>query len=323
VWVSVKNNSTVSGVSTGQTKLTLDAKTNAVTASDAGVISGKVVTWNYSLNQGEQKSFHLQTQILAPPTVNIGDVLLYEAKVIPATADSFSNNNIDSIGRTVQGSYDPNDKAVFPNGNILIKDTVLKYTIRFQNTGNDTAFTVIVRDTLDANLNPYTFRNFTSSHSMTPVFVSNNVIEFRFDQINLPDSFVNEPASNGFVSFYINRIKNIPVGSTVKNRAAIYFDYNLPIYTNTIVNTIVNPISSIQEFGNAAIKIYPNPVNEKLFIAVDDNQFQNATLFDLNGAKVAENSFPELSVLGLPHGMYVCRVELKNSASYFTKIIVE
>ena len=323
VWVTVINNSTIYGVSTGQAKLTLDAKTNAIVASDTGVISGKVVTWNYYLNQGEQKSFHLNTQIIAPPIVNIGDVLMYEAKVIPATADSFSNNNIDSLGRVVQGSYDPNDKAVFPNGNILIKDTVLKYTIRFQNTGNDTAFTVIVRDTLDTNLNPYTFRNFTSSHSMTPVFVANNVIEFRFDQINLPDSFVNEPASNGFVTFVINRFKNIPIGSTVKNQVAIYFDYNLPIFTNTIVNTIVNPVSSIQEFSNAAIKIYPNPVNEKLFIVVEDNQFQNAILYDLNGAKVAENTLPELSVAGLPHGMYVCKVALKNTAVYYTKIIVE
>jgi len=323
VWVAVKNNSTVYGVSSGQVQLTLDAKTNALIASDTGVISGKVVTWNYFLNQGEQKSFHLKTQIIAPPTTNIGDVLVYEAKVIPATADSFSNNNIDTLRRTVQGSYDPNDKAVFPNGNILVKDTVLKYTIRFQNTGNDTAFTVIVRDTLDANLNPYTFRNFSASHPMTPVFVASNVIEFRFDQINLPDSFVNEPASNGFVTFYINRFKNIPVGSTVKNQAAIYFDYNLPIFTNTTVNTIVNPILSIQEFGNAAIKIYPNPVNEKLFIAVEDNQFEGATLFDLNGAKVAENTVPELSVAGLPHGMYVCKVALKNAAVYYTKIIVE
>jgi len=139
----------------------------------------------------------------------------------------------------------------------------------------------------------------------------------------LPDSFVNEPASNGFVTFVINRFKNIPIGSTVKNQVAIYFDYNLPIFTNTIVNTIVNPVSSIQEFSNAAIKIYPNPVNEKLFIVVEDYQFQHAILYDLNGAKVAENTLPELSVAGLPHGMYVCKVALKNTAVYYTKIIVE
>jgi len=117
VWVTVKDNSSIQGVSSGQVKLTLDAKSDAVTASDAGVISGKVVTWNYTLNQGETKHFQLTTQILAPPAVNIGDNLIYEARLFPATADSISANNVDSTGRVVQGSYDPNDKAVFPNGN--------------------------------------------------------------------------------------------------------------------------------------------------------------------------------------------------------------
>jgi uncharacterized repeat protein (TIGR01451 family) len=65
------------------------------------------------------------------------------------------------------GAYDPNDKQVFPigftNQNIIPPNTKLEYLVRFQNTGNDTAFTVFVIDTLDSNLNPESFEMGTAS----------------------------------------------------------------------------------------------------------------------------------------------------------------
>jgi len=323
VWVTLTNNSTLPGGSNGTATLKLDSRVIPASANNSGVISGNTISWNYSLLPGATKTFNAIVQITPPPVVNINDVLVHIASITPSTTDDFSNNNRDTIFQSVQGSFDPNDKAVFPAGNLFAKDTVMKYTIRFQNTGNDTALVIIVRDTLDANLNPYTFRGFTASHPMTPVFVSNNVIEFRFDQIYLPDSFENEVASHGFVSFFINRYNNIPSGSIIKNSASIYFDYNTPVKTNTVENTFINAISSVEEFGNTAIKIYPNPASDRLFIEVEEEQFKNATLFDLNGARVADSTSPELSVSGLPQGLYVCKIELKTSAVYYTKIIVE
>jgi uncharacterized repeat protein (TIGR01451 family) len=56
----------------------------------------------------------------------------------------------------VGSSYDPNDKAASPRGlgddHYILPNEPLNYTIRFQNTGNDTAFTVVIRDTLDMDL---------------------------------------------------------------------------------------------------------------------------------------------------------------------------
>jgi len=323
IWVTLTNNSTLPGGSVGTATLNLDSRVIPTSANNSGVISGNTISWNYNLLPGATKTFNAIAQITPPPAVNINDVLEHFSTITPSTTDDFTNNNLDTIFQSVQGSFDPNDKAVFPAGNLFAKDTVLKYTIRFQNTGNDTALVIIVRDTLDVNINPYTFRNFTASHSMTPVFVANNIIEFRFDQINLPDSFANEVSSHGFVSFFINRFKNAPAGSIIKNSASIYFDYNTPIKTNTVENTVVNLVSSMEALDNTSIKIYPNPTSERLFIDVEDEQFRTAILFDLNGAKVAESSFPELSVLGLPQGLYVCKVALKNAAVYYTKIIVE
>ncbi|MFT5823159.1 MAG: hypothetical protein ACI8ZM_004419 [Crocinitomix sp.] len=63
----------------------------------------------------------------------------------------------DSISQTIQCAYDPNDKTVSPKGdsefgNIPPTTPFLEYTVRFQNTGTDTAINVVINDQLDENL---------------------------------------------------------------------------------------------------------------------------------------------------------------------------
>ncbi|MDX1907606.1 MAG: PQQ-binding-like beta-propeller repeat protein [Bacteroidia bacterium] len=48
----------------------------------------------------------------------------------------------------------------------------------------------------------------------------------------------NDPEGRGSVSYTIRRPDNLPTFTTVSNRAAIYFDANAPILTNTWTNTI-------------------------------------------------------------------------------------
>ena len=55
----------------------------------------------------------------------------------------------------------------------------------------------------------------------------------------MPDSTTNEPASNGFVQFLISSVDNIGEGHVVENDAAIFFDFNRPIITNSVVSTFV------------------------------------------------------------------------------------
>ena len=56
----------------------------------------------------------------------------------------------------------------------------------------------------------------------------------------LPDSNVNEPASHGFIKFRIQQKASNPTGARIENTAAIYFDYNAPVLTNTTWHTIGN-----------------------------------------------------------------------------------
>ncbi|MEM9824801.1 MAG: T9SS type A sorting domain-containing protein, partial [Bacteroidota bacterium] len=107
-----------------------------------------------------------------------------------------------------------------------------------QNTGTDTAFNVVIRDAISEYLNPNSIRPGASSHPYTWGIAEDDVLFFNFENIMLPDSNINEPASHGFVKFKIKQeLDNLP-GTLIENSAGIYFDFNAPVITNTSVHQI-------------------------------------------------------------------------------------
>jgi hypothetical protein len=64
------------------------------------------------------------------------------------------------------------------------------------------------------------------------------VLTWTFDNINLPDSTRDQAGSNGFVKFTVLPVKDLPAGTRIENFADIYFDYNPPVRTNTVFNTL-------------------------------------------------------------------------------------
>lgn len=149
---------------------------------------------------------------------------------------------VDIFCGEVSGSYDPNDKKGYPIGvsenHYILPDNELEYLIRFQNTGSDTAFTVIIRDTLDTNLDVFSVVSGSSSHKYKFEIYGSRILQWTFNNIMLPDSFSNVLGSNGFISFKVKQINNLLDSTKIKNKASIYFDYNDPIITNTTNHTI-------------------------------------------------------------------------------------
>ncbi len=144
------------------------------------------------------------------------------------------------------GSWDPNDIRGFPTGvgakHWIDGNIDLEYKIRFQNTGTDTAFNVFIRDTLPPELDVATFVPGASSHPYECEVINGNVLKFTFSNIMLPDSNVNEAASHGFIQYKIRQGQGLTPGTTIRNRAGIYFDFNAPVLTNTALHTIRKPV---------------------------------------------------------------------------------
>jgi uncharacterized repeat protein (TIGR01451 family) len=141
-------------------------------------------------------------------------------------------------------SYDPNDKLVSPAGTTLDHYTPtgseLKYTIRFQNTGTDTAYTVTILDTLSDKLDIASLQLGAASHkySFNVSGKGKPVLKWTFNNINLPDSTRDQPGSNGFVQFSIKPKAGLAEKARIENFADIIFDYNDPVRTNTTTNVL-------------------------------------------------------------------------------------
>ena len=128
----------------------------------------RTLTWNYSnLQPGAFDNY--QVFFTVPTNATLGASVTNTVSLLTTSAlDEDTTSNYDTCGTVVTGSYDPNDKRVIPAGtgpeNRVDPDTPLRYTIRFQNTGTDTAFYVRVEDQLDPDLDPTTFRMLGASH---------------------------------------------------------------------------------------------------------------------------------------------------------------
>jgi hypothetical protein len=77
-----------------------------------------------------------------------------------------------------------------------------------------------------------------ASHDYDFTINDGREMEWTFNNILLPDSTTNEIESHGFIKFTVNQIPNLAEGVILENTAAIYFDFNDPIITNTSQHTI-------------------------------------------------------------------------------------
>jgi len=240
-WVTIQNLGTT--FPSGTVELTL-ADSLIYLNSDIlpDSIVGQAIYWSYDslfFNQTKLISF----QVIMPDFQSIGIPLISYLTGKIDSLGTLLHTNQDSINQELVCAYDPNDKIATPSGvdslGWINRETdYLEYTIRFQNTGNDTAINVQILDRLDQNLKWETFTPLASSHPMTIHYDNSGEVSFKFENILLPDSIVNEPASHGFVKFGIDIKENLTHETPIYNTAEIYFDFNPAIITNTKINSI-------------------------------------------------------------------------------------
>jgi hypothetical protein len=271
----------------------------------------------YQINQSNDNlTINLRFRIF--PTTRLGDSIVLSSNVTTnsfGAKDSFPLNNVDTLRDIVVGAYDPNDKEVSPKGNITAATDKFNFTIRFQNTGTDTAFTVVVRDTLSDVWDPLTLKTIATSHPYRFVLKGNGIIEWHFQNILLPDSFRNEKASHGFIKFSIQP-KEIPlsIGVKLQNKAGIYFDFNAPIITNSTLNTVIKLPTKTTELQDNFATIYPNPAKDVLFIQLQNTPFSvvHVDIYNALGQLVGTENIKErintLKINHLTNGFYFVKI---------------
>lgn len=265
---------------------------------------------------------------LPPDPGLMGQVFQLNAGLTTSFQDPTPTNNATTHPVVVFNSFDPNDKTAItsnPTGVMPIRDQSLQYMIRFQNTGTDTAFRIVVRDTLSGLLNWHSLKTLGASHDYRLTITDAGVASWHFDDIRLVDSTTNERESHGFILFGIEPKPGIRVGDILRNKAAIYFDFNHPVITNETATPIVLRSKYRDEMAQELefrADILPNPIADQLRCRV---QLPNAThvsaiLFGANGQairQVSDKDYPagehwlEARLPDLPAGVYSLHITVE------------
>ncbi len=239
--------------------------------------------------------------------------------------DLLNKHKSDETCDEITAPKDPNDISVTPRGFggrgiVQAEDSTLTYTIRFQNVGSAAARDVVILDTLDSDLDVSTIYFGASSHDYYVNILEGNILEFRFEGIELPGKDVDEEGSQGVVKYAVNVNRFLPVDTEIKNRAAIYFDFNKPVITNTVLNTIGQTATGVGALVNFD-PLEVRQVGNNIF-AVDrnDSSESHLTVYSILGNKILEQTIRseeqvKIDLSAQPTGCYLLSVHSDDAHS--------
>jgi len=332
-------------INSGNLSLDLDAQISFISASEAAVQSGQNLAWTFS-NLQPFETRQIEVMVNVPVSVPLGNFITYNLSGTVAQTDADTSNNFAQVQNTVVGAYDPNDINANKDGILICvnsneENEDIFYKIRFQNTGTFYAEDVIVQDTLSNYLDISTLQTLATSHAYSlevQNVLRNNqpavAVKWIFNNINLIDSFTNEPLSHGFIEFKIKPKADLLLAQVAQNnffvesQAHIYFDFNAPVNTNidSIWVGLCVGINSQNE-QNTSFKIIPNPNNGD-FILNASIELETANLFIysqlgelVHNQKISGNN-PQISLKELPKGVYFIQVQT-SKGNFSQKMILE
>ena len=242
-WINYQNIGTQ--IVDGAITLTLDTLVSFQGAvPQPGQINGQVLAWEFnSLPPTYPGQVRLELEM--PGVNSLGEYIHLQASIELRDEDGNVVYATQYNYRPqINCAYDPNDKLVEPSfeehDNYTLFGDSLVYTLRFQNTGTDTAFNILLTDDLDENLDRSSFEVIAASQPYEAKIDSEKRLSFYFNDILLPDASTNEPGSHGFVKYRVLPEGDLPENQPIHNKADIYFDFNPPIRTNMVTNITVS-----------------------------------------------------------------------------------
>lgn len=272
VGAAINQTGTASGPLTITCTLPTQLLPLAYTPTPASIV-GNLVTWNVpaGLPPDSYWSFSVVAQCPPDPLL-LGTTVSATVSVSQPDPETDPTNNTATASRVVAGPYDPNNKLAQTSSGLSNDvyfqgtDEWIDYTINFQNTGTAPAVDVVLVDTLPPSLRVQSLVVTGGTHPFRYELSASGVLRFIFDNINLPDSNANEPASHGAVNFRIKPEAGLAPGTLIANRADIFFDFNPAVRTEDC-EVWIDFITSVE--GGAVrerLRVHPVPVRDVLHV---------------------------------------------------------
>ncbi|NNC85292.1 MAG: T9SS type A sorting domain-containing protein, partial [Bacteroidia bacterium] len=185
---------------------------------------------------------------------------------------------------------------------------------------NATIANIRIKDSLSSYLDYNTFQFTGSSHAGQFLLYTSGNLYIYYNSINLPDSATDNVGSQGSFRFKIKLKESLPLGTCIKNSAEINFDFNPPVYTNTVQTDIVQYTSVFGNAGNNSVHLYPNPTSNVLKIDWNQAEFDLIQILDVTGKLVMAKSISpgvkseRVNLSHLDAGIYL--LHLKGNEDY-------
>ena len=219
-------------------------------------------------------TFRLNTPTDECP-LNAGDILKFEVTAETSIVDNDLTNNSFTLKVAVVNSFDPNDKICM-EGDVIKPDQLddfLHYMIRFENTGNASAVNVRVQDVLSTTTyDASTLEIIEASHTMRTEITNDFIVNFIFDEIDLP---FDDENNDGYVVFKVKPLLALEPWNIIRNEASIFFDFNAPIITNSAETIILRDDDNDGYYEDVDCDDYNVDVNpltlEVIYNGIDDD----------------------------------------------------
>ncbi len=207
---------------------------------------------------------------------------------------------------------------------IVAPQTDLEYTLFFVNSGTDSVDRVVIRDTLPSALDVSTLQLGAASHPYEYEVYDDGILRITFDSIFLEPG--GGATAEGFVQFRLSQKPDMPIGTIIENRAAVYFENVAPEQTNVVrhvvgcgdffaTDCLLTSTNETELPAGLTVRIAPNPMRQTAVITVAGCDVCNQlslNLYDATGRLVRQELFNGAELLferaALPAGTYFLEV---------------
>ena len=155
---------------------------------------------------------------------------------------------------------------------MTLDSSMLSFTIKFENLDSDTIHSILIVDTLSADLELSSFELGVSSHHYDFFFLQENVVCWYIYNVRIP-GISDKDHNHGFVKYHINRIDKNTVGNNLSNRASIYYNYQ------TDYSIDVDDIESLQHHEFVGVETKED-VRVKIIEVEDEVKIKGKKRFD-------------------------------------------
>ena len=204
--------------------------------------------------------------------------------------------------------------TAYPRGyldEIIIPKTDIEYTVFFELPPNDSFERVVIRDTLPEALDLNSLVMGAASHPYDYVLYQDGILKITFDSIRIFSGGGTGEADavtrTGYATYRLSQKPNTTTGTVIRNRAAVYFDYQTPVRSEEVRHT-VGCADLLDEDGclltgardlplapGVDIIISPNPVGPSTTVELrgwtDQRTELTLQLFDAAGRRVYRTTF--------------------------------